>query len=50
MPDLLEQAAQLDTARARVRDLIAAYRKPDRDPALLAQLRGIVERAKKKLV
>ena len=59
LPDFLDrtgwngpdaEAAQLDTARARVRDLIAAYRKPDRDPALLAQLRGIVERAKKKLV
>jgi trimethylamine--corrinoid protein Co-methyltransferase len=40
----------LERLQAKVQDLIASYRKPERDPAVLEQLRQVVARARKDLV
>ncbi len=42
--------ALLARARARVEELLAAYRKPDVDPDVLGRMRQVVERARRELL
>ena len=40
------EEAVVARAQAKVNDLLAAYKKPDVDPDLMARLRAVVDRAK----
>ncbi len=45
-----QEKDMLAKAHARVNELVASYRKPDVDPDKLAEMRKVVERAKKELL
>lgn len=45
-----EEKAVLEKVRQHVEELVAQYRKPERDPDMLARLRAVIERARRQLL